>query len=792
MNYDQPDDILGAMIDLAVEQRGEAESTPTDSFKQDSRLSADVLIPKVKDLRYLTVNGHQVKAPDCLVGSVVVKALYVSLHHNGLRIETAYQNLKIVERVFNEMVSIPRESITRDERFTLQLISNAIKDTPDMTDSVAYPRQSVFLAAVRLVAKARKYFTLSEQKRAREMLKHVTVFQPVKSDPRSSIASLCSDYSDTHYTESVRMLAFMVHRIWSRVRHNFEIQMPKERTELIELLRDKKVAEICREFTPGLNSKLKKQSPELYASVQRIRHIMLLAAEVLNDRCLIESLFVSTVYNKAGLEELTLDQNADHLSLKDTVNFRNSDVDLTRSGMMRLLNLWHFGQDGKPRAQLLLAQSYRFLGAFISPFHLLVPWGDEIALSAALILTERAPSSALPTLVLDQIRYFDRQAVRADRAYATRLAITETPKGRQGKTGDTDLYDKSSDFFKVFDELKRRYTGAVTEGWLTPDYNAPFMPFFGAKGAAKNCFLAMGLGQKALATSVLAPFVVNGCKAHTLIKRTQRVAFHCLVIQASQRLATNKGARPKNPSLPVWPTKEFLPATTISQSRVYADKEHSLRSGATVSDNMDLKIAKGYYDAQAVEAENSFHSLETRMNTYFSRAQTKVVIESEQRFAAQVGNEMVKSAIAMLETMAQSTRLLDLGSAKAALGLAEFKGELTPELIIEKESVKGSLINDTAFIQPAGERTTYVIETELHAMLMIAKLEHIDQGLDELLLSNPYLVPKAIARRMLIAALLLKFQQSTVSGARQKWARIKLSAHPITFPSLVATLGSDI
>jgi hypothetical protein len=197
-------------------------------------------------------------------------------------------------------------------------------------------------------------------------------------------------------------------------------------------------------------------------------------------------------------------------------------------------------------------------------------------------------------------------------------------------------------------------------------------------------------------------------------------------------------------------------------------------------DNQTRKVAK-----------DQFHSVETRLNTYYLRANAKVVIESRERFAAQVGNEMLVMAEAMAEEASRRTALLDLAGAKAVCGLAESESEFTPEELIKQAEAQGSLLNDTAFIRQRDGATTYVIKSDLHALLMVAKIAQIDNGIEQLLLSNERLVPRAIARRMVIAAILAEFETSMVEKARKRFEMLSDGPNPspIRFPSLVSSLG---
>jgi hypothetical protein len=292
-------------------------SKPVDLFKNTDNFRIPIVLPN--QFLYLKVRAVCIDVPRCLQSSLIVKALYYKFHFAGLTENTVNTQIGYVRRVFDKFNRDPERYFITDERFTLVQISNVIKSLPKIKDTNAVNHQTVFSSALRLVKEP--HFTISEHKLAKQILKNNKVFKRSESDPRESISVRHPDlpYSDAEYIDSIRRFAFIYHRIWSRIRAAFKSKMQEEYDYLHETLSQKPdLAKCLKHHTPPLN---KRNLGENYQDVKRVRTILLKAVDVLDDPCLTETIFLSTIYNKVAFEHHYLDQNNDHLSLKpESVN----------------------------------------------------------------------------------------------------------------------------------------------------------------------------------------------------------------------------------------------------------------------------------------------------------------------------------------------------------------------------------------------------------------------------------------------------------------------------------------
>lgn len=731
-----------------------------DYFENSDACSARVLLPD--NLVALEANGRRVNVPPQLGGSLLIKGLHYLLHHTGLSPVSQDSYISSIRRVFDYMSTTPSAYSIKEPIFTVQVISNAIKDM-GLRDKTSYDYQKVFLCAIRKI-KDMPHFATHEKRLAKSILRSTAVFQNIKSHPKKAISELHPEFgfTDLQYVESIRKISVTYHAVWSEIRSQFKSQMPSEYAELRErLIKTPGLVKLVSSNTPAPShvGKGKHLSGlRLKSEIIWIRNLLLKVAYTLKNDYFTEALFLSITYSQVRLKEAYLDQQQDRLALKSQID---------HPGMLVLLRRWLLISGLKMGGYAVVMPST------LSPLCLLLPWGgNEMGLYAAFLLADRVSPTAIRSISLNQFTWLDRHNVEATPVLASRATISGVYKGRQRKSTDLEITDRTKPLFHLLSEIYSSYYTAIDDKLIDPSFKKPFEKYFEISGAAKTShLLGGGINKNSIAKSALAPLVVRDSALYTRIQSLGEVAFHELIIAGSQRTYSSNGCG-LNPNLPEWRVPgAFLAPTAITQSRVIADQVVDL-ADVRISEDMMLGYSEEFYTKTQQKADAQFHSVETRLNVYYQRANAKMVVECRERFAAQVGDEMFQMALDMAAIASDSSMIVTLEQARAVCGLGDLESEITPEILIAQADAQGALINDTAFITPTKMSKTYVIKSDTHAFLMAAKVHHIDASMNDLLASNDRLVPRAIARRMLLMMLLSEFEKTMVNRAHQRLKRM--------------------
>lgn len=770
-------------------------SVDKDYFDKSGSIKNEILLPE--NLKYLTLGKQRLMIPTCFIGSVFMKAAQYHLTHTDLGEGTANKYFMTYRNVFK----ILKEEPIRGREQVLQQATNAIKKFRSVTDVSAKEHQKRLVAALNKVI-GNLNFSRDEQKEAHEILRNYTPFQDPRKNTqkRPSLSVFFHDlpYTDADYINSIRTFAFLHFVIWTRIRDSFRSLMPSEHAELLEILSNNPDfgQQICHgtDWPASFNgSKLLKQP------LIRIREIIYSSVRRLNDPCLTEAVFLSLVYNHPTLEPLYLESFGNQIGLK-------SDIDHEK--MKEVISLFTF-PDGRAK---LASLSFNLVASrcaiqpnnlsfkkishrsLFSPLQLLFPQGDdEMGVYLCLLLSDRLAPFSFKDIRASDLKFMDSSMIETDEGTASRVTFSGTVKiykGRSGKKYEIPTYKRGSTYFDILKAIKSSRQEMIKLGLALESDDLIFNGLIGNNSSYKG-FLAKTLGQQNLAKSTLCPAVIKGTRYYELLERQGHMSFIELMVAASQRLTgSSNGATNKNPDLPPWQGQNFITPTMISASREEADNAEGLKD-SKVSEDMDITLTRSFYDKLDIEAEQQGHGPEQRRNTYFSRARSKAVIQQREKFAAAVGEEMVIIAEEILALFERTSEVIDIAAAKQLCGLGDVEGECTAEELMTQADAIGFLVNDAGFVKTANNAITYIIKSDINALLMIAKMEHLDKGIDELLYSNDGLVPKAIAIRMYIAALLEKFEDSMVIRAKSRWEKLKFMGdkNPISFPSLVTSLG---
>lgn len=751
-----------------------------DYFENADAHTTRVLLPD--NLGCLEVHGTQANVPPQLAGSLLIKSLHYLLHHTGLAPISQGGHIKYIQRIFDYMSAHPSAYAVKDPIFMLQVVSNAIKDM-GKGDKSAYIYQAKFLSAIRRV-NGIAHFTTAEQKLSKAILKHTVVFERVKNDAKKTVSELHPEFSDRQYMDSIRTIALTYHAVWSAIRAQFKSKMPSEYAEFKErLIKTPGLVDLVSSSTPALASFNKGGTyfgSPLKSNVIWIRKLLLQVANTLKNDYFTEALFFSMVYSQVDLKAEYFDQQQDRLALKSQMDHR---------AMLGHLNKYLLQSGPRLNGKTVKIPSV------LSPLYLLLPWGgNELGLYATFLLTDRVGPTSVRNISLKQFTWLDRNHVQTTQALASRATIRGIYKGRQDRTSDLEITDRTKPLFHLLSELYSSYNAAIEERLIDPAFMKPFEQLFSGKGqTASTQLLGLGLSKQVINGSGLAPLVVKGTALYSHIQSLKVPAFHELVIAGSQRMSCF-GTNRLNLNLPEWRNQQtFLASTAITQSRISADQLVDLND-TRISEDMTFQYSEEFYTKTQQKADAQFHSIETRLNVYYQRANDKLVVECRERFAAQVGDEMVKMAMEMATIASESSAVVTLKQARAVCGLGDLESEITPEELVSQVDAQEALINDTAFITPTNGSKTYIIKSDMHAFLMAAKIHHIDASINYLLLSNERLVPRAIARRMLLMMLLSEFEKPMVNRANKrlnKMLTIDPSAISNLFPSLNVMLGHN-
>lgn len=794
MNFEGPmndQELPKQKVDEHGETPNRAQYKSKEYFAGDGKIEPKLLIPV--DASYLTISGNRLEIPACLRGSLLIKAIYYHVNHCGLSSRTVERYKISYKTVFQELVN----ENPCDEIYVLDQVSNAIKRIKGITDQRAKKNQNTFTAALGRVA-GNKDFSVSEQRMAHKILATYIPFQHTRNNKKQpSISTIHKDlpFTDADYINSIRIFAFLHHSIWTRIRSSFREKMPKQHNQLINILSSSNT--LSNECTGSLLPSTAKTNPQLKNHRGEIRKIMLEAVSEIDDPCYTEAIFLSIVYPIKALSDAFLEQKTDRIFLKENVNH-----DHMKEIIKVFLSKKH-DKNGNTSAYEIIKDgshieiSKRRIAAgptLFSPFHLIMPYApDEMGIYAALLLTDRIAPSSLKNIKLNDIKFMGSSLMESTSDSASRATFTGTIKiykGRSGARSEIPTYSRKDAYYDILRDLYNSRKEAIETNLLGKDAEYIFKniyreapPWFGFTGTS--------LGPGKIAQTSLCPIVISGTRYYELCEKYKISAIHELAISASQRITTSVGGR-KNPTLKKWPgtSRQFLTPVAIATSRVEADNAASLNDFKK-SDDMQVAGSTPYYENLEVLAEQQFHSLTTRLNIYYNRSNSKAVIACREKFAAQVGDEMVQLAENLCGRLGESSEIINAARARELCGIdAPQDSESAEDLIIQADA-QGSLLNDIGFISAGDGDLAYIIKSDFHALLIIAKIENIDEGIDSLLLSNEQLAPRAIAKRMFLTAIIDQFESSMVERAKSRWEILKRRPenNPIVFSALEVTLG---
>lgn len=794
MIFDEPEndqELLEQKWEEPDEAKGRPEQKNKDYFAEAGKIEPEILIPP--DASHLLVDGMRLEIPDCLKGGLLIKAVFYHLNHCGLSPQSAKRYKYNYRNVFRELDNEKK----CDEVYALDQVSNAIKRIEGINDYQAKNHQKKFVTALRQVA-GNRAFSIAEQITAQKTLATFIPFQDIRNHKkRESIANTHKDqpYSDADYISSIRVFAFLHHSIWKKIRKQFLENMAEQHARLIDILTNNK--ELAEECTTSILGNSTQTNPHLKDNRDEIRQIMLEAVSGIDDPCYTEAIFLSIVYSQTSLSDAFLEQTTDRIVFKEGVNHERMKEVVKGFINANPCKNGRFSAYEIVTDVSYIKESLRRVATgptLFSPFHLIMPYApDEMGIYAALLLSDRISPSSLEKIQVNDIKFLDSSLMESKAEIGSRATLTGTVKiykGRNGTRSEIPTYSRKDTYYDILSTLHTSRKEAIGRNLLGHEDTYIFRKIIRGDKTFSG-FTGSSLGHGKIAQTTLCPIVVKGTRYYELCNQYQITPFHELMISASQRI-TNQDGRRKNPILEKWPglRSKFLNPTAISASREEADNAAGLRD-IEVSDDMQTPEANSFYENLDLMSEQQFHSIKTRLNTYYNRSSSKAVIACREKFAAQVGDEMVQIAEVMCGRLGEDTEIITAERAMELCGFNTPKEIVSAEDIIIQADAQGSLLNDIGFMSAGDGDRTLIVKSDFHALLIIAKIEHIDKGVDSLLISNERLVPRAIARRMFLTAIIDQFESSMVERAKSRWETLKRRPknNPIAFAALEVTLG---
>ena len=760
------------------------QPTPVDRFENSESYSEVSHINTQRD--YVVVGGEKIAFPECLKDTLIQKLLILKAEWSEDWNATSQHGFQSqIRRVFVALADI---KIT-EEKFCMQQISTAIIKAVNKSEKTAYGLQCIFNSLLNTDFLKRSGVSHSERILALEIKKHYRKFKKPTNEQRPSLCDLYPSFgTDDEYVESIRKTAFVLHETLSEMRQEFALHMKDERDELIAIFKNRPDLRTGNHFG-WFHHKKVETDKERDRCLEIIHQAALtLATSGKKNKHLLECLFLGHCYGTDFLERGVTYSEEVGVSLADGITQEHMAsrvqhaLDRLRNNLRHALSdryeYYDYYYKGSKRRGKRLS---KYTPAVPHPLILLIPFTwFEMQMYSYILLTERANPDSVQDFDVDDIEYFDtagnESSSKDNRATGLRLF-----KGRSGKT-KTLIYNKHDPIYRVFNDIRSSYRGALEDGLIDENYKKPFA-LRGKVGLSKG-----GLYFTTLKGSALAPLIVSGTSLSDHVEASGYVAWIRLLKWCAPR-TSSPGRGHNSPPFDVdGETRDrWFTSSNLSQSAVKAAQLMDLSLPVATSDNLRHPLSQEYWEELADNAQ--FHAKATRLNTYFIRNQSEKVTEILNDFAARHGEAQVELA-EKLKSIMGSVELLDHKTASAALGLSESPHQRSvDDMLAESKAVDA--ITDTGFFKTADSAVTYIIKSPRTAALMMAKMNHIDSNYDDLCITNPNLVVAAVATRMMLAAVLENFSEKDRSDAKlliDSFAKDP-DRSPFKFPDLAVSLG---
>lgn len=777
------------------ELSGQKKSEKNDSHSKDyfdtsgSSFGQKIIDPYLEHLSHKTRSGITLNAhiPEGIKGTLLHYAITWNFYNSDYSYNTARQTLRKYRKVFQ---AFEKQNFTRfDDAQLLLKLSNCIKSLKDrdgnpINDQTACDLQRPLITPVRKILKT-NLLNRHQRKLLSEMLTNTPLFVGQPSNARESLAEIHSNYQYTNqqYIDSIRTFCFKHMEMCTNLRSSFKNEAPDLYQEIKSLILKNHSANFEKKSYFTIHLKYQKKTKSDALEFRRILGAITEASLKLDDPFLMETLFLGLAFKNPNMSYLikkhngrwVLNKHVTHGYMRSVLSSYIDKNGLIKIGARRLKKRYTGKQDGAPEEHKLRSRVPMGTLSSISPLTLFMPYGlSELDALIGFLASERASSDSIKNFSLKDVCFVNSHGEEVD-ALATDATgvFVRLYKNRAKKKEQTEIYKRGSTLFSYLKSMVVEYDLAVSEGLISSHHaTKPLDHFFHNDFSISTGSIFHYGASIRYGASFLQPIVIDGSHySKLLVKHIYQPLLTVIRSFSLCRLDTKKydtafGA---------------MSLSSIRQSRIYYAEAKDLQN-YSVSDDFNLLYSEEIYREMEVEASQQQHLVSTRLNTYYSRSRDKLVIDIKSKFAAQVGDEMLKIAEEIVRFKAGSITLLNLNEAKALCGLSDVEEKPSAEEILAHADTINALVTDTGFLQTNG--TTYIIKSPLHACLMKKKIDHIDNEIGQLMANNDRLVPNAIAQRILLSIMLLNFDKSVLAEGLKKYA-----VHNFQFPSLVVSLG---
>ncbi len=740
-------------------------------------------------LSYKTKSGTTLNAhiPVGIKGTLLHYAITWNFYNSDYSDNTSKKTIRKYRKVFQ---TFEKQNFSRfDDSQLLLKLSNCIKSLKDkngnpINDQTACDLQGPLITPVRKLLKT-NLLNRRQRKSLSEMLTSTPIFVAPPSKARESLSEIHSNYQYTNqqYIDSIRAFCFKHMEMCMNLRSSFKNDAPDLYQEIKNLILKNNSAHFEKKSYFSIHFKHKKKTKHDALVFRRILGAITEASLKLDDPFLMETLFLSIAFKNPNMSFLikqhndrwVLNKHVTHSYMRSVLSRYIDNNGLIKTQARCLKKRYIGQQDGAPEEHKLRPRIPMGTLSSISPLSLFMPYGlSELDALIGFLASERASSDSIKYFSLKDVCFVNSHGEAVDSLATDATGVfVRLYKNRAKKKEQTEIYKRGSTLFSYLKSMVVEYDLAVSEGLISSHHTTkPLDHFFHNDfSILTGSFFNFGVSNR-YGASYLQPTVIDGSHySNLLVEHTYQPLLTVIRSFSLCRLDTKKydtacGA---------------MSLSSIRQSRIYYAEAKDLQN-YSLSDDFNLLYSEEIYKEMEIEASQQQHLVSTRLNTYYSRSRDKVVTDIKSKFAAQVGDEMLKIAEEIVGFKADSITLLNLNEAKALCGLSDIEEKPSAEEILAHADTINALVTDTGFIQANG--TTYIIKSPLHACLMQKKIDHIDNEIEQLMANNDRLVPNAIAQRILLSIMLLNFDKSVLAEGLKKYA-----VHNFQFPSLIVSLG---
>lgn len=199
------------------------------------------------------------------------------------------------------------------------------------------------------------------------------------------------------------------------------------------------------------------------------------------------------------------------------------------------------------------------------------------------------------------------------------------------------------------------------------------------------------------------------------------------------------------------------------------------KSFAVKDDFSELTTSKIDEDTVRRRAFNNFHSVETQQNVYDNRSNDKIKVKTVERFAAQVGEEMLAKAAIISEAKSKSAKQLTLREFRQLIGLeGNLSAENAEDLgLLAREAKALGYIQDESGIFATSEETVIIVD-ERTAFLLEEHAEHLErEAVQQFEGQRHDNALKLLAHLLMLREQLSRFPESTKRVARERYQHLK-------------------